>query len=717
MGAGASSTLQLTDLDQAGYERLAAAAGDHIDQDVARSFEALCAEGNQTLSLSVGLGEGSLAVTADPGEQQQAGLISLVGVGMGVGDEQQQAAAAQAARLAAQFEAEASPASRMSAKARRLSNALSNAAVPSSMTDAIDAKLRVSGGVPTGGLAGGVDLPGRLGDPVGCAWLADDPRLDPRLVGATRKAEDLSPDEYWAVPCGAYNPGTASSPRGRVVRSEETVLGVEGADEGGHEDLRVVVSMPHRIRQAVHVHTAASSESSEGAEGVAGKLITQRAEGVIHRIAASPTSHNVNLEDLYLELLPCIIHAGCSTSAASSSLHARWRDELAAKGHVVIGVSAPFPAGLDAVTRAMQWAFENRRKLGIFNIVLAGEGLGATISLATLLRARDSGTLGHVAGMYLHSPLVAGPSAYSSAAAAAARAAAVATCSTTGDLNNCRSFPSLVENSFGGHHYGVEAAVSLTAEFDRWPLPSAAAQNDAKAFAGLPPHAVSINELCPHRDEGLCYARMLRRAGVDVTTRTVHGCGHLQDVRHPEAAAALYEEAVASVARFVASLPHSPDMERDDGEVYHHHQRPQATAAEKMVDAHTNHELELDELHRQMKHALDGQEELFVVADAIDLDIPDRGVRLTTVEFRRFKEHVSISAMDDQLHCMEFVATKEEVMDRLAGSENGIAAYSEVDAAALTKLGQLLDVVPRKGDHRKHGECESESESEMRERK
>ena len=165
MGAGASSTLQLTDLDQAGYERLAAAAGDHIDQDVARSFEALCAEGNQTLSLSVGLGEGSLAVTADPGRQQQAGLISLVGVGMGLGDEQQQAAAAQAARLAAQFEAEASPASRMSAKARRLSNALSNAAVPSSMTDAIDAKLRVSGVVPAGGLAGGVDLPGRLGDP------------------------------------------------------------------------------------------------------------------------------------------------------------------------------------------------------------------------------------------------------------------------------------------------------------------------------------------------------------------------------------------------------------------------------------------------------------------------------------------------------------------------------------------------------------------------
>ena len=55
MGAGASSTLQLTDLDQAGYERLAAAAGEHIDSDVARSFEAL-AEGNETLSLSVGLG-------------------------------------------------------------------------------------------------------------------------------------------------------------------------------------------------------------------------------------------------------------------------------------------------------------------------------------------------------------------------------------------------------------------------------------------------------------------------------------------------------------------------------------------------------------------------------------------------------------------------------------------------------------------------------------
>lgn len=48
----------------------------------------------------------------------------------------------------------------------------------------------------------------------------------------------------------------------------------------------------------------------------------------------------------------------------------------------------------------------------------------------------------------------------------------------------------------------------------------------ASLLRGLPPRAISVNELDPLRDEGLVYYRALLAAGVNATARTVHGTCH-----------------------------------------------------------------------------------------------------------------------------------------------------------------------------------------------
>jgi acetyl esterase len=46
---------------------------------------------------------------------------------------------------------------------------------------------------------------------------------------------------------------------------------------------------------------------------------------------------------------------------------------------------------------------------------------------------------------------------------------------------------------------------------------------------GLPPHAISVNELDPLRDEGLEHFAKLAAAGVSVYSRTVNGSIHAGD--------------------------------------------------------------------------------------------------------------------------------------------------------------------------------------------
>jgi acetyl esterase len=58
-----------------------------------------------------------------------------------------------------------------------------------------------------------------------------------------------------------------------------------------------------------------------------------------------------------------------------------------------------------------------------------------------------------------------------------------------------------------------------------WPLYA-----DKELLTGLPPMAISVNELDPLRDEGLEHYRKLVAAGVSVYARTVNGSIHAGDV-------------------------------------------------------------------------------------------------------------------------------------------------------------------------------------------
>ncbi|MEU7476400.1 alpha/beta hydrolase fold domain-containing protein [Lentzea sp. NPDC042327] len=117
--------------------------------------------------------------------------------------------------------------------------------------------------------------------------------------------------------------------------------------------------------------------------------------------------------------------------------------------------------------------------------------------------------------------------------------------------------PSLVEND--GYLISCEGAAILAEVYDPgarhntdplcWPYRATAGD-----LAGLPPHAVVVNELDPLRDEGLAYYRTLVEAGVKSAVRTVAGLCHAGELLFREAVPELYAEVVGSVHRFAAGL-------------------------------------------------------------------------------------------------------------------------------------------------------------------
>ncbi|MFJ9085733.1 alpha/beta hydrolase fold domain-containing protein [Streptomyces sp. NPDC102384] len=249
--------------------------------------------------------------------------------------------------------------------------------------------------------------------------------------------------------------------------------------------------------------------------------------------------------------LPGILYlhgGGMVMLKGSGPIYARFHDELAVTGLVVIGVEFrngggvlgphPFPAGLDDCATALDWVHEHRAALGISTLTVAGESGGGNLALATALRAKREGRLAAVDGVYALVPSISG--LYG--AGAEEREAAL---------------PSLVEND--GYFMACDAAAILAEVYDPgaehatdplcWPYHAT-----TEDLSGLPPHALSVNELDPLRDEGLAYHRRLAEAGVKATVRTVAGTCHAGDLMFRTATADMYDAAVDSVHRFAASL-------------------------------------------------------------------------------------------------------------------------------------------------------------------
>lgn len=122
--------------------------------------------------------------------------------------------------------------------------------------------------------------------------------------------------------------------------------------------------------------------------------------------------------------LPCIYHihgGGMMVMEAKNAMYTRWRNELASRGVVVVGVEFrnaagvlgphPFPAGLNDVASGLRWTHENRETLGISTLVVAGESGGGNLSLAVALKVRAEWTgdmTNAIDGVYAMCPYLLG---------------------------------------------------------------------------------------------------------------------------------------------------------------------------------------------------------------------------------------------------------------------------------------------------------------------
>ncbi len=245
--------------------------------------------------------------------------------------------------------------------------------------------------------------------------------------------------------------------------------------------------------------------------------------------------------------LPGILHihgGGMVILTAADPNYARWRDQLAAAGTVVVGVEYrnaagtlgphPFPAGLNDCSSALDWMHEHRSDLRVSKIVVSGESGGGNLTLATTLKAKRDGRLDHIDGVYAQCPYISGVYA-----------------------ERPPELTSMTENDeyfIGTPIMGVMARVYDPSGDNStnplaWPY-----HVDADELAGLPPHTISVNELDPLRDEGLAYYRRLLAAGVDTVGRVVAGTCHAGDLSFEQVMPDVYHASVRDVVGFATAI-------------------------------------------------------------------------------------------------------------------------------------------------------------------
>jgi acetyl esterase len=352
--------------------------------------------------------------------------------------------------------------------------------------------------------------PGRLGRPG--LDLGTDPRSDPRMVAA------LAP--FGLDKTGASPPLGADAPR-------VALLEFSGAAEAGFEAVfeALMTGLPP-VEGVI-----STSRTIQGVDGNDIELYIVRPSNVSG-------------------LLPGVLQihgGGMVILRGSGPAYARFREELAATGVVVVGVeyrngagvlgNHPFPAGLDDCSAALAWVYAHREELGITTITVAGESGGGNLTLATTLKAKRDGNLHMIDGVYALVPYISGAYGWSEA-------------------DRLRELPSLVEND--GYFISCALSALMVEVYD----PGAAHSHDPLCWpyfatqddlSGLPPHVISVNEVDPLRDEGLAYYRKLLAAGVDVTGRTVLGACHAADLMFRAAIPDMYAATIQDLHRFATT--------------------------------------------------------------------------------------------------------------------------------------------------------------------
>ena len=238
---------------------------------------------------------------------------------------------------------------------------------------------------------------------------------------------------------------------------------------------------------------------------------------------------------------------------------------MAAEGLIVVGVEFTncagadglnvFPAGLDDCSAGLKWTAENKDKLGISKIIVAGESGGGNLSISTTMANKAL-----VDGTYAMCPYIAGDSSHPDAAICFpppahthTHARAVTRVPTGQGGNGCQTFPvtayrhwlgdlhyekpppelkSLIEND--GIFLDLAMFVPLGMLYTdgdnatnplAWPYYATAAD-----LQGMPPITISVNECDPLRDEGVAFGKKLVEAGVEAMTRCVMGTSHAGDL-------------------------------------------------------------------------------------------------------------------------------------------------------------------------------------------
>ena len=225
-----------------------------------------------------------------------------------------------------------------------------------------------------------------------------------------------------------------------------------------------------------------------------------------------------------------------------AGLYLRIREELAAIGIICVAVDfrstilnhAPFPAGLNDCASAVKWVNNNKAKLNVSKIVVAGDSGGGNLALATTLKLKSDNIID---GTYAFAPFIS--NLYNKQEEAA-------------DL------PSLVEND--GYDFRVSTIGILADPYtlpgspdERNPLawPYWASENDLKGF---PPTVITVNELDPLRDEGLAFDRKLRQAGVKGYSRNIPGTIHVGDLCAVKIAPDIFKASLHDLLSFCRGL-------------------------------------------------------------------------------------------------------------------------------------------------------------------